>query len=226
VKAAREAATRTSWTEPDPAYESDLRDYVRGVLACDRLVVDVAAFVARLHPGFVATCLGQRALQILLPGVPDVYQGCETVSLRLVDPDNRVQPDLDALDDLLDSALARPVDPGSDLPVAKVRLTVTGLRLRRSRPTLAHAPYQPLVAVGAASAHVVGFARGDDVAVVASRLVLGLARSGGWRDTRLRLPAGRWRELLTDTVHNADPAGTPVGALLGWPVALLVRDEG
>ncbi len=36
-----------------------------------------------------ATTLGQKLLQLVLPGVPDVFQGCESVALTLVDPDNR-----------------------------------------------------------------------------------------------------------------------------------------
>jgi (1->4)-alpha-D-glucan 1-alpha-D-glucosylmutase len=55
------------------------------------------------------------------------------------------------------------------------------------------------------------------------RLVLGLEREGGWRDTELELPAGHWRDALT---------GVPVAgrarlaALLeGFPVALLEREE-
>ena len=33
--------------------------------------------------------LGQKLVQLTMPGVPDVYQGCELLGLSLVDPDNR-----------------------------------------------------------------------------------------------------------------------------------------
>jgi (1->4)-alpha-D-glucan 1-alpha-D-glucosylmutase len=54
-----------------------------------------------------------------------------------------------------------------------------------------------------------------------TRLPQGLAGAGGWRDTRLTLPEGEWRDLLTDR-----PADPEVGRLLDTlPVALLVREE-
>ena len=64
----------------------------------------VTAMVDRLAPAFAANVLGQRAVQLHVPGVPDVYQGCEAVSLRLVDPDNRRAPDYAALAAALDAA--------------------------------------------------------------------------------------------------------------------------
>jgi (1->4)-alpha-D-glucan 1-alpha-D-glucosylmutase len=57
---------------------------------------------------------------------------------------------------------------------------------------------------------------------MATRLPVGLAAAGGWRDTVLPLPAGTgpWTNLLTgQTVHNG-----VVADLLGdYPVALLLR---
>ena len=41
-----------------------------------------------MSPGFIG---------LVLPGVPDVYQGCESLSLTLVDPDNRQPVDHEAL---------------------------------------------------------------------------------------------------------------------------------
>ena len=43
----------------------------------------------RSHPPSAATNLAAKLLQLTLPGVPDVYQGCELTSYSLVDPDNR-----------------------------------------------------------------------------------------------------------------------------------------
>ena len=36
-----------------------------------------------------ANSLGAKLVQLTMPGVPDVYQGCELAGLSLVDPDNR-----------------------------------------------------------------------------------------------------------------------------------------
>ncbi len=228
VKAAREARLRTSWTSPDHAFEDDLGAYVQRVLADETVTGSIAAMVQRLQPGFVANCLGQRAVQLGLPGVPDIYPGCESVSLRLTDPDNRSAPDVAELSAVLDRALARVPDPAADLPAAKARLTALGLRLRREHPDWfgADAGYEPVSADGPVAAHAVGFVRAGRVAVVATRLALRLAAGGGWGPTRVVLPEGRWTDLLTGTAHVPGGDGAvPAADLLTWPVALLVRAD-
>jgi (1->4)-alpha-D-glucan 1-alpha-D-glucosylmutase len=228
LKAAREAKLRTSWTTPDAAYEAQVAGYVHRALADVTLVASVSEVVERLHPAFVTNVLGQRAVQLLAPGLPDIYQGCETVDLSLVDPDNRRPRDRGVLRSTLDRSLASVPDPWVDLPGAKMRLTTLGLRLRRAHPELvgAEGTYEPLVAAGAAADHAVGFVRSSRVAVVATRLALRLDESGGWRDTSVPLAAGNWCDVLTGDVH-AVSAGVGASTLLArWPVALLVRDGG
>jgi (1->4)-alpha-D-glucan 1-alpha-D-glucosylmutase len=66
----------------------------------------------------------------------------------------------------------------------------------------------------------VAFTRGTRVVTVVPRLVLGLARRGGFGTTTLDLPPGRWTNVLTGEAHHGGP--TAVHALLGgFPVALL-----
>jgi (1->4)-alpha-D-glucan 1-alpha-D-glucosylmutase len=66
---------------------------------------------------------------------------------------------------------------------------------------------------------MVAFDRGGAI-TVATRLPVGLEAAGGWGDTTLDLPAGEWRDLLTDT-----PATPRLAELLGaLPVALLVQE--
>ena len=55
-----------------------------------------------------------------------------------------------------------------------------------------------------------------------TRLPVGLAGAGGWRDTVLHLPPGDWRDEFTG--RSAGPH-TVVGELLDtYPVALFVRE--
>jgi (1->4)-alpha-D-glucan 1-alpha-D-glucosylmutase len=64
------------------------------------------------------------------------------------------------------------------------------------------------------------------VAVVVPRLTLGLARGGGWGDTTVELPPGRWTDGLGASEVESEGVGGPVrvGELFGrFPVALLVR---
>jgi len=70
------------------------------------------------------------------------------------------------------------------------------------------------------SVYVVGFDRGGAI-TVATRLPLGLADAGGWRDTRLDLPEASW----TDVVTGRPADGFLAGMLADFPVALLVRGQ-
>ena len=226
-KAMRESGARTTWTEPDPTYEKAVHDGVDAAL--DDPVV--RAILAELLDHVVApgwsNSLVAKLVAVTAPGACDVYQGSELWELSLVDPDNRRPVDFDhrrtLLDSLVDSsAPARPVS-ASDSGVAKLWVVSTALRLRRDRRDL-FTGYHPLTAAGAAAGHVLAFDRGGAV-TVGTRLPVGLARSGGWGDTRVRLPDGVWRDLLAPG-DDAFEVEAPVGRLLGrLPVALLVRDR-
>ena len=160
-----------------------------------------------------------------MPGVPDLYKGTEREYRALVDPDNRRPPTLDA--------------PAADDPLSaeKLLLTRAALRLRRDHPTWfgPGSGYTPLIAAGPASAHCVAFLRtdgtdgtsgggggGGGAITLTTRLSRRLAEAGGWDPrTRLPLPPGHWRDLLTG--RTAEGA-TPLADLLDrLPVALLVR---
>jgi (1->4)-alpha-D-glucan 1-alpha-D-glucosylmutase len=59
------------------------------------------------------------------------------------------------------------------------------------------------------------------VAVIVPRLAMGLR--GGWGDTTVELPHGRWVDQLGGS--TADEGPVSLAALLsGFPVALLVRN--
>ena len=75
-----------------------------------------------------AMVLGQKLLQLTLPGVPDTYQGCELVDLSLVDPDNRRPVDYD--DRRARLAHLRDGAP-RDLDDEKLLVTHKALALRR-----------------------------------------------------------------------------------------------
>jgi (1->4)-alpha-D-glucan 1-alpha-D-glucosylmutase len=164
--------------------------------------------------------LSAKLVQLLAPGVPDVYQGTELWDRSLVDPDNRRPVDYATRRDLLarlDGGWLPPVDAGG---AAKLLVTSRALRLRRDRPDL-FTGYAAVAADGAAAEHVFAFDRGG-VLAVATRLPVGLAAAGGWRDTVLHLPPGDWRDQLTDRPAVAEHVA--VGELLDtYPVALLVR---
>ncbi|MBY8878493.1 malto-oligosyltrehalose synthase [Actinacidiphila acidipaludis] len=227
LKAVREAGLRTSWTEADEAYEKAVADFTDEG-PCGVQVYDVGEFVRSLEPYAAANSLGAALLHLTMPGVPDVYQGTEYPVYTLVDPDNRgplTRPEpgttrvgvARTLQRLLDGAEPRGFDE------AKLHLTAVALRLRREHPEWygPSAGYRPLTAEGSAAGHVVAFLRGDGAVSVVTRLSRRLEETGGWGDTVLPLPAGRW----TDALRSGEFEGTvPLATLLSaGPVALLTR---
>jgi len=232
VKALREAKLRTSWDRPDEAYETAVTSWAAAALADEAFRARVEAFVGEiLRPGRV-NGLAQTLLRLTAPGVPDLYQGSELWTLTLVDPDNRRPVDFAARERLLAEieagppgiahlvpALDDPADPGRP----KVALIRAALAVRRRYPDAfgENARYRPLVAAGRRAAHVVAFARSDEVVTIVPRLTTRLG--DGWGDTTLELPPGRWHDELSGRVPDTS-GPLPVGDVLeAAPVALLTR---
>ncbi|MBC7270372.1 MAG: malto-oligosyltrehalose synthase [Streptomyces sp.] len=181
LKHVREAGLFTSWTEQEPPYEDAVAAFVAAG-PCGPPGARVAALREVLAPHIRANVLGTALVQLTMPGVPDLYQGTEGEYRALVDPDNR-----------------RPVSfpPGDSGD--KGALTAAALELRGRRPEVFGdaATYVPLPAEGTAAAHCLAFVRSGEVLTAVTRLSLRLAEAGGWGDTRLPLPPGRWTDVLT-----------------------------
>jgi (1->4)-alpha-D-glucan 1-alpha-D-glucosylmutase len=229
TKAIREAKVHTTWTDPDDAYEKAVGTFVDGLVGDPAVARHIEAWQAQTAEPSRAAILGQKLLQLVMPGVPDVYQGTELVDLSLVDPDNRRPVDYAERRRRLE-ALDAGSDP-ADLDDEKLLVTSRALRLRRDHPewfTGETATYEPLAA---STPHALGVGRGDgsgtQVVAVVTRLAAGLEAAGGWASHRVHLPSGSWRDELTGRVVSThDSEGVTVAELLtDLPVALLVRDE-
>ena len=240
-KAVREAKRQSSWLCPHEAYEQALSHYIDGVLAQDSFVAALQALVDEVAPHGFRNSLAQLALKFSVPGVPDIYQGCEQWNFSLVDPDNRRPVDfaalaasLDALRPLYEGGVPTPADwrrllPPCPGPELKQLVTWRLLQLRRAFPALVRdGAYLPLAVDGAAAEHALAFARlheGQAIVVVVGRLLHRLAQRG-WRGSRLLLgsahPAlarpSHWRDWMTGAVHRPDAdGGLPLQRLMGRP---------
>jgi (1->4)-alpha-D-glucan 1-alpha-D-glucosylmutase len=232
TKAIREAKRRTSWTRPDEDYEAAVFALAARALDDRELSASIARFVAGIAGDAAVNSLGAKLVQLTMPGVPDVYQGCEAAALSLVDPDNRrdvefqlIRSYLTDLDTTVDESFRADLADGDldSLSRAKMLVTSRALRLRRARPQWFAGDYEPLAASGPAAGHAVAFRRGGQAVTVVTRLPVGLRRRGGWQDTALALPGGPWADLLTGAVHHG-PAVPMTELTARLPVALLVPE--
>ena len=223
VKAVREAKQHTSWTDPDDRYEQRVTDFAETCRTDPDLAAAYDAALVDFEPVITACSLAAKLLQLTLPGVPDVYQGCETVSLALVDPDNRRPVDYHHLDALLSTIVDHTgcdADPDGDGSLAATKLAVTArvLRLRRERPALfgPDADYAPVATTpgllafrrsgpGGAAVTVVSTFEPDDAPAVT-------------------VPSGRWHDVLSGSRHSGGDQDYRA-LLTSLPVALLVEED-
>ncbi len=216
VKAIKEAKERSSWINPNEAYEAALAGFIARVLSgreAARFLPVFKAFQDRVARSGVVNSLSQTVLKIASPGVPDFYQGSELWDFNLVDPDNRRPVDFDlrreALD-RVDTLLALPpqarapgiaalLDRWQDGAV-KLLVTAAALRARSADPALfLEGEYLPLEAEMAVDARILTFARvaaaGQAAIVIAPHLVSRLVSAehpvplgDRWRTSRVHLP--------------------------------------
>lgn len=211
LKAAREAKTRTSWTSPDEAYETALREFLTAILAGGEdapFLADVARFVSRIATPGHWNALARVVLQMTAPGVPDTYQGDELWTFALVDPDNRRRVDYGRREELLKGPESlselHPSDERFKLGILQ-RL----LNIRRNRAALFRGgTYTPLEVRGEFATQLIAFARStadSHAIVIAPRLLASLVGPDGtisdWRNTEIVLPnaipRGSFRELFS-----------------------------
>ncbi|TDC76226.1 malto-oligosyltrehalose synthase [Micromonospora sp. KC606] len=221
-KAAREASTSTSWADPDLTFEHQMHALVDRMYDDPELHAEITAFVDEITPAGWSNSLGQKLVQLAMPGVPDTYQGTELWDNCLVDPDNRRPVDFAVRRGLL----AR-LDAGWQPAVAadgaaKLLVVSRTLRLRRDHPDL-FTGYRPVPAHGPAGAHAVAFDRGGAIAV-ATRLPLRLARAGGWRGTRLSISGNSVTDVFTGRSYSGSELLLD-DLLDTYPVALLAPTD-
>ncbi|HZO15113.1 MAG TPA: malto-oligosyltrehalose synthase [Polyangiaceae bacterium] len=216
LKAAREAKAHTSWLRPEPDYETALDELAHAALEDREWVALVDRFVEPLAELGRRASLSQLLLALTVPGVPDIYQGCELWRLALTDPDSRRPVDFERRRQLL--SRCRDLGPeealaGMSEGVPKLWLLARALRVKRRLGEVfgRNATYEPL----AADDHVVAFCRSNAVVTaVPTRFD---------RDASISLPSGRWRCVLSGEQHS----GTVSAARLWsrFPVALLTRQS-
>jgi (1->4)-alpha-D-glucan 1-alpha-D-glucosylmutase len=213
-KALREAKRNTNWVEQDHDYEARVRGFARALYDHGPFRASFDPFVARVADAGERSALGQLALKLTSPGVPDIYQGDELVCLALVDPDNRRPVDWEARRAALDEVRGGSSPLVGD--VLKLTTIVRLLELRATRQDAFAGAYEPVEA----GPDCVAYLRG-----VAEVLVVVPLRGGRWS---LELPsaaAGEWVDALTESPRRlgAGPLGVE-GLIDGpWPFAVLAR---
>ncbi len=235
-KAIHEAKVKSSWIEPNQAWDQAARDFTAAILQREpgnaflESFLPLAQKTAQLG---MVNSLSETVLKCTVPGVPDFYQGNEIWDLSLVDPDNRRPVDYDLRRRLLASLkTAQPADLMAHWQDGRIKLHVIQrlLHLRKtSKALFDQGSYTPVEATGELSECVIAFKReheGRQLLVIVPRFSsrVGFPPLGEkWRDTAVAVP-GEWRELFTGAeLGGANLRLSQVLAQL--PVAVLVNRE-
>ena len=226
IKAVREAKVRTSWTEPDPAYEDAVLQFIRSALEprdTNLFLGDFLEFHRRVARFGLLNSLSQTLCRLTAPGVADTYQGNELWDFSLVDPDNRRPVDyqrrrqlLAELEHRVGSASPRELLESMEDGRCKLLLTWKALQLRREQPELfSGGDYRRLRVHGTRAHHVCAFARRcarQSLIVIAPRLYRRLLEdparlplgSAVWENTLIELPRDeRRRQRLRNVLDGA-----------------------
>jgi len=228
-KALREAKLRTNWADGNEAYETAVLDYARRLLSPANTLF-LADFSQTLVPFIAAgliNSLSQTVIKLTAPGVPDIYQGSEALNFSLVDPDNRLEPDFDALQQMLGESGDFSAPEGWQSGQLKQQVIATLLPLRQQQHALfRHGDYLPLVVNGTEASHAVAFARADAqnaLIVVVPRLAFTRPRYSEATFITLKEPLAqrRYRNIFTGEVCDLTDRLSLVALNSGAPLVLI-----
>ncbi len=221
LKAIKEAKVHTSWINPNEEYEDATRHFISALLAHPKrnaFLTDFLPFQRYIAHFGLFNSLSQTLLKLTIPGIPDIYQGCELWAFNLVDPDNRRPVDYQhrhqvlktlikasgtcsKLSDFTRQLLAQ-IDNGQ----AKLYVTWKILTFRNQHPQLfQNGSYTGLATHGLKADHICAFARSHEeqtIIVAAAREFVPLINAEN------NLPIGRpvWEDTLVEIPEIPNPA--------------------
>jgi malto-oligosyltrehalose synthase/4-alpha-glucanotransferase len=236
TKALREGKVNSDWAHPNEEYEEAAKKFAKG--ATDRIIS--SPIFTKLADHGIVNSLAQVLLKYTIPGIPDLYQGCEFWDLSLVDPDNRRPVDYEKRKQTLGS---KNID-WNELwnnrynGVIKQELTRLLLNSRNLNPELfTGGDYIRLKIKGRYKNNVFAFARRYEKNWFISAIPLHLASisgegiqvpEAGWDDTKIQIPENaprHWQNIFDGEKGYAEKYIPVKSIFVKLPVALLTLND-
>ena len=215
-KSMREAKLHSTWTSPNTVYEEAMQALARDALdsAGSGFLASFLPFAQKIARLGVQNSLIQTVMKLTLPGVPDIYQGCEMWDLSLVDPDNRRPVDYEIRAAALTELRRQAGQPGRPQEAVEPGCWRVGRTRRSSSPSprccwicaacrrICSTPVamRRCQSRGQKSERALGYFRsggGERVAVLVARFPGLRDLDPDWSGTTASLPEGRWTDWLT-----------------------------
>lgn len=243
IKGLRAARGRTDPLFIHPDYEAGCLAFLAALLESEAglpLRREISEFVPRLTRAATLNALSQTVLKCTVPGIPELFQGCEFWDMSLGEADGARAVDYAARAHGLNAdepphQLLKAHQDGRVKQAVLARL----LRLRAEHTALfQEGSYEPLEVEGSHARHVLAFARrhqGALAVTVVTRLAAGLLAPqfavpqvppARWAESRLRLPevTGVLRDALTGREVPCPHGRLHLTEVLrAFPAAVLLR---
>ncbi len=162
IKAIREEKINTSWININQDYENAVINFVRNVIKDEEFLSSFIPFFKKINKIGSIYSIEQTILKLTSPGLPNIYQGNETLTYLMVDPDNRRKVDFDKISKMLKEVKKEdPIKLFEREEFDKLKLYVTWklLNLRKEEKKLFN-EYHPLKVNGC------GFERNGLITIV------------------------------------------------------------
>ncbi len=246
-KALREGKRNTDWAKENEEYEKASAVFIDQILEKSTAFWETfQAFHQKVADFGIVNSLSQTLLKFTCPGVPDVYQGCETWDLSMVDPDNRRPVGYESHSASLDLITGKNALNADQLWETryngniKLKLVHQLFAERKAAPEVfSEGKYLPLKIKGKYKENVLAFARHTDQTWYIIVVPLGLAsvckeqnadlKQINWKETRIILPKeapAEWKNLLENTVGSAEKNQLKISAVFSsQPIALLKMEQ-
>lgn len=214
-KAFREAKIHSNWTEPNAEYENAVKEFASKLLQKDTAFwKSFTDLLQQISDHGIINSLSQLILKFTCPGIPDVYQGCESWDFSFVDPDNRRPIDYELREEWLNEIA---VDGSfnklwNERYSGKIKLWLTHklFELRKQQPALlTQGEYIALEIKGTYKNNVIAFTRKYRQNIYLIALPLHTAAickeenilNFDWKDTKIILPSDlntEWNDIFTE----------------------------
>ncbi|MGI4750417.1 MAG: malto-oligosyltrehalose synthase [Janthinobacterium lividum] len=247
LKALREGKRNSDWANKNEKYEQATASFIDGILdQSTAFWQNFKIFHQKVADFGIVNSLAQVLLKFTCPGVPDVYQGCETWDFSMVDPDNRRPVDYEKRSEALDFISGKHALNSDQLWETryngniKLNLIHQLFTERKAAPEVfLDGKYLPLQIKGKYKNNVLAFARQLNKVWYITVVPLGLAsickiqntdlKKINWKHTRIILPKeapSEWKNLLNNSTGSPKNNEIELGEIFSsQPFTLLKMEQ-
>ena len=246
IKAAREGGGITDWNNPNTEYEEAMSAFIDGSMADEHFRTSFMKLFRRTEISGMVISISENIIKLTAPGIPDIYQGSESMNLSFTDPDNRGRVDFSRSVDMLEKVKMmherenyKGIMEGWSEGSLKIFINHILLNFRKTNQDLfLSGDYEALHASGTHMSRIMGYMRRKGNKIIIVIVPLSSANiSGGemptgmdvWHDTSISIPENAWghyADIFTGKKISVKGSVMAGDAFSIFPFSVLIFGEG